>query len=375
MSDEPKGQMDKRDIITPDEHRNIWIWAIMLIALFSAIGIVTTWDVYQDEAAANQRHDDWMNPDVGEGGTTPPPAALPAGANPLRVDGGIYLDRIPNLSLQASSWTADFYVWFRWRGEQADPGEDLIVVDGSIDSKEKQDEYTSGDEHYTLYRVVARITKPFDVQRFPRADHLLTIELEPPAALRDKLLFVADNENSGVSSRVAIPGYSTDKSGVIEKPHAYRSTLGDPRLAAGTEQVVSQLRMGLLVQEQDWGFYIKMFCALFAAVGVALTTFFLDPTYGPRFGIGVGALFAAVASTYVNSTLVPHTGVITLADMVNLVGIVTIGLSILQSTISVYLYDSKGREALSRLFDRVSFAIFLVAYVLINLALPLAATY
>ena len=375
MSDEPKGQMDKRDIITPDEHRNIWIWAIMLIALFSAIGIVTTWDVYQDELAATQRHDDWMNPDVGEGGTTPPPAALPAGANPLRVDGGIYLDRIPDLSLQDSSWTADFYVWFRWRGEQADPGEDLIVVDGSIDSKEKQDEYTSGDEHYTLYRVIARITKPFDVQRFPRADHLLTIELEPPAALRDKLLFVADNENSGVSSRVAIPGYSTDKSGVIEKPHAYRSTLGDPRLAAGTEQVVSQLRMGLLVLEQDWGFYFKMFAALFAAVAVALTTFFLKPTYGSRFGIGVGALFAAVASTYVNSTLVPHTGVITLADMVNLVGIVTIGLSILQSTISVYLYDSKGREALSRLFDRVSFAIFLVGYVLINLALPWAATY
>ena len=375
MSDELKGQMDKRDTITPDEHRNIWIWAIMLIALFSAIGIVTTWDVYQDEAAATQRHDDWMNPDVGEGGTTPPPAALPAGANPLRVDGGIYLDRIPDLSLQASSWTADFYVWFRWRGEQADPGEDLIVVDGSIDSKEKVDEYTSGDEHYTRYRVVARITKPFDVQRFPRADHLLTIDLETPALQRDELLFVADNENSGVSSRVAIPGHSTDKWGVIEKPHAYRSTQGDPRLAAGTEEVQSQLRMGLWLQEQDWGFYFKMFSALFAAVAVALTTFFLKPTYGSRFGIGVGALFAAVASTYVNSQLVPNTGVITLADMVNLVGIVTIGLTILQSTISVYLYDTKGKEALSRLFDRVSFAIFLVGYVLINLALPLAATF
>jgi hypothetical protein len=133
--------------------------------------------------------------------------------------------------------------------------------------------------------------------------------------------------------------------------------------------------MGLWLQEQDWGFYFKMFAALFAAVAVALTTFFLKPTYGSRFGIGVGALFAAVASTYVNSQLVPNTGVITLADMVNLVGIVTIGLTILQSTISVYLYDTKGKEALSRLFDGVSFAIFLVAYVLINLALPLAATF
>ena len=76
--------MDKRDPITPDEHRNIWIWAIVLAALFIAIGIVTTGDVYKDEVDANQRHDDWMNPDVGEGGTTPPPAALPGGPIPSR---------------------------------------------------------------------------------------------------------------------------------------------------------------------------------------------------------------------------------------------------------------------------------------------------
>jgi hypothetical protein len=272
-----------------------------------------------------------MNPNVREGGMKSPPTALPVEADPVRVNGGIYLDRIVDLSVRESSWTADFYVWFRWKGEKVDPGEDFKVVDGSIESKEKLDEYTSGDEHYALYRVIAHITKFFDVSRFPRDDHLLTIEIETPASERNKLLFVADKESSVVSSRVQVPGYTIYKTAVIEKPHAYRSTQDAPRLAAGTEQIQSQLRMGLWIERQGWGFYSKMFFALFASVVVALIAFFIDPTYAPRFGIGVGALFAAIANTYVTSSLVPDTGVLTLADMVNQVGILTISLSLLQS--------------------------------------------
>lgn len=123
------------------------------------------------------------------------------------------------------------------------------------------------------------------------------------------------------------------------------------------------------------GFYLKMFIALFGAVGVAILVFFIKPTdVDPRFGLGVGALFAVIANTYVTSSLVPDIGTMTLADMVNDVGVVVIFLTLLQSTISLYLYDRKGKVALSRLFDRVSFVVLLAGYVVINLALPLAAT-
>ncbi|MBV9455214.1 MAG: hypothetical protein JOZ19_14050 [Rubrobacter sp.] len=378
MSDEPKGQADKRDIITPAERRNIWIWAILLVVLLTTTGGFLIWEAYQIKAASAQEHDDTMNPNLGEGGTRPPPTELPAGANPLRVDGGIYLDRIPALSVKDSSWTADFYVWFRWRGEQGDPGEDFQVVDGWIDSKEKVDEYTSGDEHYKLYRVIANITKWFNVGRFPRDDHLLTINIESREPERDQLLFVPDSKSSGVSSRVENPIYSVYNWGVLEKPHAYQTTLGDPRVAADTEHVHSQLRMGLFLQSPGWGFYLKMFLALFASVVVALFALFFDPMYAtgayPRFGIGIGALFAAVANTYVISSLVPPTGLVTMADEVSQLGIAMIGLSLIQSMMSLYLAQYKRKKELSRLFDRVTFVILLIGYVVINLALPLAAS-
>jgi hypothetical protein len=133
--------------------------------------------------------------------------------------------------------------------------------------------------------------------------------------------------------------------------------------------------MGLWIHRQDSGFYLKMFVPLFTAAGVALIAFFVKPTeVDPRFGLGVGALGAAIVNTYVTSSLVPDTGVMTLADTVNQVGILTIFLSLMQSAISLYLYERKGKKRLSRLFDRVSFVIFLAGYSVINLILPWAAT-
>jgi hypothetical protein len=72
----------------------------MLVVLFTTAEVVTTWAVYQNKATSVERHNDRMNPDVGEGGTRPPPTTLDAGANPVRVHGGIYVDRIDDLSVR-----------------------------------------------------------------------------------------------------------------------------------------------------------------------------------------------------------------------------------------------------------------------------------
>jgi hypothetical protein len=132
--------------------------------------------------------------------------------------------------------------------------------------------------------------------------------------------------------------------------------------------------MGIWITRPDLGFFVKMFLGLYIAVAIALLAFFIKPTdVDPRFGLGVGALFAAVANSYITSSLVPDSGILTLADMVNSVGIVMILLSLVQSTISLHIFDRRGQEAFSRRFDRVSFAVFATSYAAINIALPLAA--
>lgn len=162
---------------------------------------------------------------------------------------------------------------------------------------------------------------------------------------------------------------------VVEKPHSYKTTRGDPRMNENSKAVYSQLRMGIWITRDGWGFFFKMFLALFVAVAIAMLVFFIKPTdVDPRFGLGVGALFAGVANSYITSSLLPETGMLALTDIVNGIGILVIFLTLVQSTISLYIYDIRENEPLSRVFDKVSFVIIFAAYVIINVALPLAAS-
>lgn len=73
------------------------------------------------------------------------------------------------------------------------------------------------------------------------------------------------------------------------------------------------------------------------------------------FGLGVGALFAVVANGSFVSSQMPDTGEFSLADLITLLGIGTILITLSQSTISLWTYETCDDPDLSRRFDRVSF--------------------
>jgi hypothetical protein len=59
--------------------------------------------------------------------------------------------------------------------------------------------------------------------------------------------------------------------------------------------------------------------------------------------------------------------------MVNAIGLATIFLILVESTVSLYILDTRGQDRLSRVLDRVSFVVMGFGYVVLNLILPLAA--
>jgi hypothetical protein len=356
--------------------RRIWlgVWALFLVALFLTAGVWLTRSLRANRTTAATRHAARVDPAADDAGVTTADRTLPPDAKPTEVLAGIYIDRILELSVKQVGWIVEFYLWFRWRGSEPKSLEGFSVVDGTADSSELEVDETINGERYQRFRVVAKITKFFDVSRFPCDDHLLTIAIEHPAHQRHEVLFVADKENSSVSSRVNVPAYHLQPAVVLEKPHSYKTTRGDPRLPPGTKSTYSQLRMGIGIERQGWGLFFKMFQFLFVAVLLAHLALFIRPIeVDPRFGLGVGGLFAAVANAYVISTLVPDTGVLALADVINGVGIATILLTVVQSTISLWIFSVRGDEELSRIFDRVSFFVMLPCYFLLNLALPWSA--
>src|SRR5262245_33576026 len=363
------------NVLSPRGRSFLVGWIAGLLLLLVSVACLAIIPARSEALTSARRNGEWLDPKVADPGTTPPEFELPPGCTPTQVNAGIYVDRIVALSIKDASWAVDFYVWFSWKGDAVEPGKGFEIVDGQIESQQRDEEYSAGDEHYERYRIIAQITKPFEISRFPCDDHLLTINVENPHYQWQHMVFVPDAANSSVSSRVRVSAYGIQGSKIIEKPHSYKTTRGDPRLTAGTKSTVSQCRFGIALRRDSWGFYFKMFQALYVAVTIAMLAMFIKPTnVDPRFGLGVGGLFAAVANSYVTSALIPDTGMMTVADLVNGIGIGMILLTVIQSTVSLYVYERLGLEALSRRFDKVSFAILASGYLAINLALPLAAS-
>ena len=84
-------------------------------------------------------------------------------------------------------------------------------------------------------------------------------------------------------------------------------------------------------------------------------------------------MFAAVANSYLVNSFVPDTGELALADLINGLGILTILVTLIESTISLYIYDRRGEVELSQRLDRVSFKILVAGFFAINVALLLAS--
>ncbi len=350
-------------------------WAMLIVTFFLTAAYLASVDLYNDKIESTARHQERIDPMKTEAGKTAPDYQRLNGENDKSrlVKVGIYVDRIETISTKETLWTVDFYLWFDWKGNNIKPGDSFHVVDGEILSKELIRSSSEGENHYELYRIAARITKVFNITRYPLDNHQLTIRVEESNLQWEQLRYQPDLEGTTYSSRVSIPGYVIYQSDLLNKPHAYKSSRGDPLSPIAHKAVYTQLTYALAIERPDWGLYFKMFQGLFAAVAIALLAFLLAPLSGERIGLGVGAFFAAVANSYINLSELPGVGRVTLTDMVNGIGMVTILLTIFATIISSHFAETKGDVKTARAFDRISLVVFALGFIVVNVTIALFA--
>ncbi|MDU2064263.1 MAG: hypothetical protein E6713_05410 [Sporomusaceae bacterium] len=330
--------------------------------------------MYQNKHRSDMNHAARMNPTGAEPGKTPPDP-LPESNNYVNVTVGTYIEDVDSFSIKDSFWSTNFYIWFRWNGDKAlDPGGKFVLVDGMINKKELIEEYHGPDGvNYQRYRISGKIIKFFDTSRVPIEDHMLNIYVEDGARDGGKIRYIAD-ETSNISSRLNIPGYKITKSSNVVKTHSYRSSYGDPRLDPNTKKTFSQYIAAVQISRNDYGFYIKIFLSLFAAILLTLSSFFIKPSdIGPRFSLPTGAYFGAVANSYVANSILPPSGAFGIADHIAGIGLFTIGLSIILSLCSHYYYVRKDEKDLSIVMDRLMFLIVGGSCLIANILIPLCA--
>lgn len=288
-------------------------------------------------------------------------------AAPAKVAVGVYVDRVTEMSLRENRFKVDFYVWFRWSGgdKDFDPVKTFDVTNGSISQRQAEVHQELKGSHYSSCRCEAEITQFFDVSRFPFDDHVLRLEIEDTEKEAEFVEYVPDALNSGVAPEVRVPGWTLAKSSAEVNPHRYATNYGNVDLPAGEGSTYSRFALSMPLERRGPSYFLKLFFGLFVAAGIALLALFIKPTdLDPRFGLPVGAIFAAVGSLYVTSQLLPDSNLITLSDKLHILAFVTIFLALVESTWSLHVWTG-GDEARSRRIDKIAFralaAFYLVA--------------
>jgi len=287
---------------------------------------------------------------------------------------GTYLERVENLDIKESSWTYEFYLWFKWKPNEVDFIGDkdnlhnnelpFTIINGDIlkcDLVQRYKDEKSNIE-YVQYFVKAKNTQFFDVSLYPIDKHDLIIPIEHKWLDRTKVYFEPDTIDSKVSSRVMINGYEKEKDiKLIEKSHAYKSARGNPKFTTGYKVDFSQYRMAFRIYKGGLSVILKLFLILYVAVFVT----FIAPFSSDPSRYTVGALFTTAGANYILSSKLPATNVYSLAEIINsfCVVVILIMMGLLAILPAVIFKDGlidSFEKRMNRLINLTMFAFFIV---------------
>ncbi len=268
-----------------------------------------------------------------------------AAERPQKVFTGVYLMNLYDISLDEHSYKADFYVWFKWKGD-LDPT-DIEFVNavekwGMTSTPFEDSILTLRDGwNYQGFRVESRFFHPFVLDRFPLEKHHLEIHIEHPDYPVDSLIFLPDTSSS-VSLAASKPpgksvffrpdlllaGWNILGADLQQKEHAYGTDFGNPDNPASTfSDLVFTFRLGRPVSYFLLKLLLPLTIVMFAAFGALL--FF--PSYvEARISLPVGSLLTAVFLQQSYSSALPDVGYMVLMDKIYLLAYLLIAALLLQ---------------------------------------------
>jgi hypothetical protein len=288
------------------------------------------------------------------------PAASATAEGPQRVYVGLYLHHVPELDIHSNSYLADFYLWFRWRGD-IDPTEsfeftnlvegwdvmrDVLYTDD--EGNPRPDELPDGSRYQVLH-VQSRFGHPFDVHDYPFDEQEIVILVEESDATPDALVYVLDEGADVVHETLEIPGWILDGVHAEVREARYRTNFGDTRRTPGQDSY-TQLRYSLHVVRPVLGNLVMTVLPVTIVMMITLVIFLIDSKYFEgRLGLGITSLISAVALQLTASGDLPATGYMVLLDHIYNVSYLVIFLSLLESVVAVRLHDAGRPEAAQRL--------------------------
>jgi hypothetical protein len=297
---------------------------------------------------------------------------------PTEVSVGMYLSDVPGIDLRGGLFAFDAYLWLVWDPSkfqaigEADPSSPLPRSPADtyelMGVHELDSTCASSRPGYAVFRIQGKVRQSFDLERFPLDEHVLTIRVQDSESEAHRVIFRPDDRGS-VARGFDVHGWKPGQFSAIATSDVFETDFGDAELLTGSKAVYSCVEFQMPLLHDGWSYFFKLTAAMFIATLVALLAFLIRPiNLDPRFGLPIGALFAAVASNWMVSEALPDRSGLTLADWLHILSYVAIFLTLLLSVRSLGLFEA-GDEAGAKRFDRRCISVLAASYIVTSIAL------
>ncbi len=305
-----------------------------------------------------------------EAARSQPSGELPT---PRPVYVGMYIFHVPEFDLSTNSYLVDFYLWFRWQGDDIDPsstfefmnlvgGWDLMAITVYTDDEGAPAIEDLGEGwRYQVFHYQGRFGHAFDIRAYPFDSQELVVMLEDTDLVVDDMVYVVDEGTNTLHPGLEIPGWDIDgvHAEVVEQD--YPTNFGDTRRAPGADRY-SRFRYAVRVSRPVLGYAATTLLPIAIVMLITLVMFLIESKYFEgRMGLGITSLISAVALQLTAAGDLPANGYLVLLDHVYNLSYAVIFLSLAESVIAVRVYD-RGEVERARRLDLFSLAAMLVLF-------------
>ena len=288
--------------------------------------------------------------------------------SPDTLNVGMYVFSVYDMDFPQNQLNVDFYIWYTYKNDSLNPSQTFELVNDK--SYEKQTVFTEDYDtiNYQTFRVNSVIREKWDISDFPFDSHTIEIVVEDFEDM-DNIVLTPDKISTKLDSGVmkSLKYWDVVDYGIKSVDYVYETNYGDPTVSSTDYPPYSRIIFYFTIRRQGTSLFIKLFVGLFISILLSLITFLISPIdLDPRFGLSVGALFAAIANSFVIASTLPETDSFTFVDILHNLSYVYIFLCILISAFSLKLYEA-GKQKESKRLDMISLAVMSASIVFVGL--------
>ena len=284
---------------------------------------------------------------------------------PDTVKTGIYITSIHNIDFKQNEYTVSFWLWFRYKNKAFDFEQNLEIPQAKTVTKSYVTVDSSNDQIYLLMKLQCVMKDSWRIDNFPFDHQELRVSIENSQFASKDLVFATDTIGDKYDKKFTLRGWAIDSFVVHTGTKVYETNFGEETFARPHEEY-STYKVKIGISRDASQLFWKMFMGMYVAFLIAFICFFIHAdNIDSRFGLSVGALFAAVGNKYIVDSSLPDSTALTLVDTLHGITLLFIFLVITTSAYALRLMKRQKIKQANR-FDAIIAPIMLVVYVLLN---------